>query len=98
MICGTLDNLPLCFSRIDKEQREKLHNSINSDFNKFSGTDNPTGQLSASDKMFIRKDTVYDWISAASEGKSISSLKKKKSTTSVTVDKKFSQSLQQYRM
>jgi len=98
MICGTLDNLPLCFSRIDKEQREKLHNSINSDFNKFFGTDNPAGQLSASDKTFIRKDTVCDWISAASEGKSISSLRKKKSTTSVTVDKKFSQSLQQHRM
>lgn len=98
MTCGTLDNLPLCFSRIDKEQREKLHNSINSDFDKFFSKDNPAGQLSASDKMFIRKDTVCDWISAAAEGKSISSLRKKKSTTYITVDKKFSQLLQQCSM
>lgn len=96
--CGALDNLPLCFSRIDKEHKEKLHNSINSDFDSFLGEDNPAGKLTVSDKMFIRKDTVCDWIFAAAEEKSISSFRKKKSTMSITVDKKFSKLLQQCSM
>jgi len=96
--CGTLDNLPLCFSKIDKEHKEKLRDSINSGFGNFWGEDNPAGQLSVSNKMFIRKDTVCDWIFAAAEGKSISSLRKKKATICITVDKKFSQLLQQCSM
>jgi hypothetical protein len=45
--------------------------------------------------MFVRKETVCDWIFAAAEGKSISSWRKKKSVTCTTVNKEFSQLLQQ---
>ena len=92
--CGILDNLSLCFSRIDREQREQQLYTKRDPY-KFFIPDNPTGQLSVSDKMFVRKETVCDWIFAAAEGKSISSWRKKKSASCITVDKKFSQLLQQ---
>ena len=95
MTCGTLDNLPLCFSRIDREQREQLLYSEKREPDKFFSPDNSTGQLSVSDKIFVRKETVCDWIFAAAEGKSISSWRKKKSAACITVDKKNSQLLQQ---
>lgn len=92
--CSTLDNLPLCFSRIDREQREQLLYTKRDPF-KFSILDNSADQLSISDKMFVRKETVCDWICAAAEGKSISSWSEKKSASCITVDKKLSQLLQQ---
>jgi len=88
LVMNYTKHLPLCFSRIDREHREQLLYTKRDPYNS-------TGQLSVSDKMFIRKETVCDWISAASEGKSISSWRKKKSASCITVDKKYSQLLQQ---
>jgi hypothetical protein len=72
---------------IRHHQREEIRSALKAEY----GISISTG----SDKMFVRKETVCDWICAAAEGKSISSWRKKKSASCITVDKKLSQLLQQ---
>lgn len=87
--CGSLDNLPICFSQIDKKQRDILHNIKKTDNNDYWEIYDYKGHLPFPDKRFIRKETVCDWILAASEGKSISYIRKRKEKLFITVDKKL---------
>ena len=71
LLCGSLNNLPLCFSNTDMKQRENLLNITQSDFDINTISDSQTEQMSMTDKLFVRKEIVQDWIIAASEDKSI---------------------------
>ena len=78
VLCGSLDNLPLCFSNTDMKQRENLLNMTHSEFDISTISDSQTKQMSMTDKLFVHKDIVHDWIIAASEDKSILSFREEK--------------------
>jgi hypothetical protein len=85
LLCGSIDNLPLCFSNIDMKQRENLMNIIHSELDSISLSDSQTEQLSMTDKLFVRKDIVRDWIIAASEDKSILAFREEKARLSTSM-------------
>ena len=71
VVCGSLDNLPDCFSKIDQKNRELFLNTPESEqltdflFNNHS-------LINSTDKSFIRRASVNAWLLAASNDKPVS--------------------------
>jgi hypothetical protein len=86
LLCGSIDNLPLCFSNTDMKQREDRMNIIHSELDSIFLSDNQTEQLSMTDKLFVRKDIVRDWIIAASEDKSILVFREEKARVATSME------------
>jgi hypothetical protein len=75
-ICGDLDNLPTCFSKIDRDRKEISLNTAIAD-RKINFLFNDDFLISSSDKSFVRKETLNDWILAASICTAINSVNTK---------------------
>jgi len=73
IICGSLDKLPECFSKIDQSHRNILLNTP--ELEKMKTIFNDWALNSCTDKAFVRRDSVISWILAASKSKPISELK-----------------------
>lgn len=80
-VCGSLDNLPHLFSIVECEYRDELNNTVNEPANVY-WLDDDEG-ISVSDKLFVRKDFVGEWILAASQGRRIDNLKSVESTIKI---------------
>ena len=77
-VCGSLDSLPLWFSRIDRDCVEKSNNVQG--VAPFEVDDE---YFSMSDKLFVRKQNVHDWVLAASQGRKIDSPQAKDASKAV---------------
>jgi len=74
IICGTLDDLPKCFSRIDQMRKDEVLNTATK--NDFANLPyNYISLLSCSDKSFVRRESVYSWIIGASTNKPFNAMK-----------------------
>lgn len=74
VVCGTLDNLPMCFSKMDEKNRETSLNTAPSE-KKLNVIFNDDFLISCSDKSFIRKESINSWVLAAADNKPINALK-----------------------
>jgi hypothetical protein len=70
-VCGTLDDLPLWFSKIDHLCSKNPGSVADANFAWFSVDENI---ISMTEKMFVRRQKVHDWVLAASQGKNIDDL------------------------
>jgi hypothetical protein len=80
IVCGTLENLPCCFSKIDQDIRtESLKvNKINSLSDIF---DNEELIFLCSDKSFVRRESLNNWILSAAKHRPINMVNKKPKIT-----------------